>query len=495
MKNLSNSIATVVRSRVFFVVVLVLFVVEAMWIALSARYPMAFDEEYHLGIIRLYAHQVSPLFAHQPGGSAPFGALTRDPSYLYHWLMSFPYRWLHGQVSEQATIIALRLLDVAFFATGLALWRKVLLKTKAGLGTVHVALLFLVLVPVVPLLAGQINYDNLLMLLVPLNILLALRLRDGLQKKRLNPALLLTILSMGMLGSLVKFAYLPIFAAIAVYVLYASVRSVRSRRKLLQWTRKGWGQSPTKSYVALAGFVLSFALFVQMYGINIVRYHNITPQCGQVLSTQQCLAYGPWARNYRYAQSAHSVGVGNPVYFAGGWLYGMFQRSFFAINGPGGPASYANEPPLPLLTFAAVGVLGFGVAALWRFRREVLRGDPVLAVLLSVAGAYVLALVGRNYHDYLQLGHLVAINGRYLVLVMLPVMVALGAACQRMVARKWQGPVLILAVVLFLQGGGVLSFIHESNENWYWPHDDFALHLNQHAQQLIGPFIVDWPHH
>ncbi|MGC1177032.1 MAG: hypothetical protein WA843_03080, partial [Candidatus Saccharimonadales bacterium] len=47
-----------VASSWFFWGVVGLLVAQAAWIALSGRYPMAFDEDFHLGIIRLYAHHI-----------------------------------------------------------------------------------------------------------------------------------------------------------------------------------------------------------------------------------------------------------------------------------------------------------------------------------------------------------------------------------------------------------------------------------------------------
>src|SRR5580692_8418743 len=81
-----------IGSRRFFWGIVALLVLQAVWIACSGRYPMAFDEDFHLGIIRLYAHHLSPFWNGQPAGADAFGAVSRDPSYLYHYLMSFPYR-------------------------------------------------------------------------------------------------------------------------------------------------------------------------------------------------------------------------------------------------------------------------------------------------------------------------------------------------------------------------------------------------------------------
>ncbi len=52
------------------------------WIAVSAIYPMLFDEEYHLGIIEIYSHQLSPFITVQPPEAAFHGDITRYGSYF-----------------------------------------------------------------------------------------------------------------------------------------------------------------------------------------------------------------------------------------------------------------------------------------------------------------------------------------------------------------------------------------------------------------------------
>jgi hypothetical protein len=494
MKNFSKSMAALIRSRVFFVAVVVLFMTEAAWIAVSSRYPMAFDEEYHLGIIKLYAHQFSPLFTHQPPGPAPYGALTSDPSYLYHWLMSFPWRWFRAGFDEQTSIILMRFLNIAFFASGLVLFRKLLLKTRAGVGVVHVVLFFFVLVPVVPLLAGQVNYDNLAMPWVALNMLLAVTFREQLLQKKLNIGLLAATLSLALLGALEKFPYLPILTAIALYLLFLLWQFARPpRRKFWKVVQKSWvGMQRWKQGAAVAAVVVSTGLFINTYGLNLVKYHAIIPQCGQVLGVQPCLSYGPWARNYHYKQDKPNTAA-NPVVFAGSWLGGMFLRSFFAINGPGGPGTYQNFAPLPLITFAAVGTFGLGAWLVWKYRREIFLQNPVLLFLLFVSFAYLVALIAKNYYDYWQLGRISAINGRYLFPIIFPILLCIGIGYQHFLSQRREAALLLLVSVLFLQGGGALTFIHDSNENWYWPNDDFARRINHDAKKVVDPFILDWP--
>ncbi len=90
MSNQLTKIYNFVSSRFFFRLIVAVSLLSAVWIALSARYPMAFDEDFHLGLIRLYASHGWPFWSGQPANADVFGAVARDPSFLYHYLMSFP---------------------------------------------------------------------------------------------------------------------------------------------------------------------------------------------------------------------------------------------------------------------------------------------------------------------------------------------------------------------------------------------------------------------
>src|SRR5665811_2105922 len=165
----SRRVVALVASHKFFWAVVALLVLQAAWIALSGRYPMAFDEDFHLGIIKLYAHHLSPIWSGQPPNYDTFGAVTRDPSYLYQYLMSFPYRLISLFTRDQTIqVLSLRAINIGLFAWGLTLYRRLLLRTGASKAIVHACLLIFVLIPIAPFLAAQINYDNLFLPMVAL---------------------------------------------------------------------------------------------------------------------------------------------------------------------------------------------------------------------------------------------------------------------------------------------------------------------------------------
>ncbi len=491
-KKSGSKLAAVLGSRIFFWGVIAFFVFEAVWVALSSRYPMAFDEGTHVGMIKLFSHQWSPLLLHQPDGPAPFGTVVHNPSYLFYWLMSFSYRWLDASFNLHVTVVVLRLINVAFFAGGLVLFRKVLSYTKASAAITNTALLCFVLIPVVCLQAGQINYDNLIFLLLGWNLVQLLHFRDQLLRKKICSGVhLLGIVALGMAASLTQFSYLPIFTATTLYLVFLLFKNHKSLRKQLH---KSWQVTAVFwKYSVIAGFVISLGLFMWTYGVNIIKYHNVTPQCDQVLSIERCQANGPWARNYAYAQQPMPQTNHNPIVYTGGWMTGMVQRTFFVINGPSGPAPYANKAPLPVMLVGSIIIFGVGILLVIRYWRQVLGSDPVLRILLFVGASYTLAVWGKLYYDYVRLDRLVAANGRYLLLIILPVFAAIGLAYRQWLSDRWQGWLAAATCVILLQGGGLLSFIYFSDTNWYWPHQPTIAHVNRDAHHIIRPFILNWP--
>ncbi|HUC89749.1 MAG TPA: hypothetical protein VMR45_03020 [Patescibacteria group bacterium] len=494
MRGFITKFVKLLGSRPFFYGVLALFAFESLWIALSAVYPMAFDEDFHLGIIKIYSHHWLPFLQNQPENASQFGALAADPSYLYHYLMSFPYRFFSIFTSNQTIlVILLRLINIALAVWGVALFRKVLRRAGTSPALTNTALALFVLIPIVPLLAGQINYDNLILPLTAWICLLVSDIYDGLRQRaiKLKPIVILAVACL--LGSLVKFSFLPIALAAAVFVALVVLRQFwGSRAKFVQALCRGYHDVSTRAKVILLILlVLSGGLFIQRYGVNLVRYHTPIPDCGSVLSEDECIDYGPWARNNRLKNLKNEAAVNkSPLAFTWQWLQSMHYRLFFAINGPAD--DYRNFPPLPLPAGAVIiiGVSGlFALALNWR---AVFRGRKLLIFLFGMSLLYCCVLWFENYSDYLEIGQPVAINGRYLLPVLLPLAAVFGRAFSIMLRRMPIAKALLAGFILllFLHGGGLLSFILRSDEAWYWPNHT-VIEVNNTARRVLAPIIFE----
>jgi hypothetical protein len=351
-------------------------------------------------------------------------------------------------------------------------------------------LLFFVLIPVVPLLAAQINYDNLIMVMTAGLLLLTVKFQENLSHQRFNSALLLIALSIGMLGCLTQYLFMPIFAAMIIYLVYIIYRYIRTQPdyKITTLIKKDF-QSMKKSVLigSLAFFIVSGSLFVEMYAVNLVLYKNPVPACNQVLSTKDCLNYYAFERNYEVEAVKVKINS-NPVIYSAHWAYRLFEFTFYTVSGGSSPlASYPFAAPLPGISLSAIGLFCFGSLLLIKYLRSLLREYPHVGFMLYVAIFFIAALWYRNYSDFLQIGQRVGINGRYLI----PVMLAIALAFKRLLKqRPLTKTILLVAVLLlFLQGGGALTFIDASSSYWYWPNNSSVNKFNRQTQKIIRPLI------
>jgi hypothetical protein len=245
-------------------------------------------------------------------------------------------------------------------------------------------------------------------------------------------------------------------------------------------------------WLLVVGLVASSTLFIERYGINIARYHTPVPACDQAISQQQCAAYAPRARDYNWTTNAKLKTEG-PVIYMNDWLYGMWLRTFFAVDGPA--TDFQTRGPLLVPGIASIGLAGATLIAIGVSLRRLLRkyNRPVLGLFLAVAGVYTGLLWIDGYMAYLRTGHTVAINGRYLF-PMLPLILVIGALSWNELLKGRQAikaGLFTVTIVSLLWGGGALTYILRSNDAWYRP-DSTVRSANRLVRDNLGPLTPGW---
>lgn len=493
MERLSAKITRVLGSNGFFWTVLAFFLFQALWLVFSAAYPMAFDEAYHLILIQVFAEQWSPFITQHPENADVLGVVTRDISYLYHYLMSFPYRVIATVTESQIVqVLLLRLINVGLFVSGLILMRRLLDRLKISRALSHSSLLLFSLVPIVPLLAAHINYDNLLMLMVPILLILTIDIFKALGLREIPLAKLLGFLALSGFLSVTKLAVMPVVAiavlAVAVYACW-SLRHAKLKSLCAQ-IASVWRALPFSWKLVWPALVLlAMVLFIESYGVNLWRYQSIQPDCEEVLSLEQCLEFGPYERTYNYRQNPVPDFEPSLDDHITRWSEGMWYRTFFMVNGDLTVDRYHSYPPLPLPAFTATAIFLAGLAAAIYthvFRR------PEYILFGLVSGFYVFMVWAINYTgSYGDTGRVAATNGRYLLLVALPLIAICGAGLSRALKGKEKTKVtlVLLAVILMLNGGGVISFWARSSSTWWLPHP-VVWEVNHAVSEAVDPLII-----
>lgn len=493
-RSAASRLLSFLKSKWSFYLAILLFGINSTWIALSAGYPMAFDENFHLGLIKLYATRMSPFWSAQPPGEAVFGAVARDPSYLYHYLMSFPYRILEYLVpSEFAQVLFLRFSSIVIFGIGIYVFRKILLEAGFSKALTHASLLVFVLIPIVPLLAAHINYDNLIFTLLALTIwqtqLFAKRLT---QQKQFDVSKFIVITMLCIFGSLVKYAYLPFALGIVIYLGIKIFRHSGFNSK--SWTKitKSFRvYSPKILYLLLIPLIMLSGLFLERYAVNTIRYSTPTPECNQVLSVDECLAYGPWRRNYytRKAKIENRLETNfsqNPVrYLVTLWLSEITFQLFFAIDGP--KSDYQVGKPFRILRNSSVLVLILGTGLII-YHNRYLRKKYRLMLFGIITITYGGSLIALNYSEFINLGYPFAIQGRYLIPILPLIIAVMVAAYSKTIGKQRTTIKLSLfslaLLVLLTQGGGAGTYILRSKDSWYWP-NNISNDLNHNARNIL----------
>ncbi|HEY5668088.1 MAG TPA: hypothetical protein VIR03_02870, partial [Candidatus Saccharimonadales bacterium] len=223
------------------------------------------------------------------------------------------------------------------------------------------------------------------------------------------------------------------------------------------------------------------------YGVNLVRYHNPVPDCGAVMTVKRCSAYSPWYRDYVYTHSKSETFHASPLRYMWLWLWGMWHRLFFAVNGPS--SNYTNYDQLPMPGLVAVLLAAsLGTVLLWW--RRVFCGDALAAFCVTVAAGYIIVLWLNGYADYSRVGEPIAINGRYLLPVLPLMAVPLGRgitfSLQRLKIERGKPFLALIALLLLLHGGGVFTFILRSDDSWYWPNKTVQK-VNNTARKVLAP--------
>ncbi len=461
---------------------------------------MAFDEEFHLGIIKIYAHHLSPFWSSQPEDANTYGAVFRDPSYLYHYLMSFPYRLISLFTNNQTIqVILLRLINIGLFTWGITIFRNVIAFTGASKSLINSTLLIFILIPIIPLLAAQINYDNLLFPMTGLVLWLTLRVCARLRTtKQIKIEEILFLVSVALLTSLVKYAFLPVLLTVVVYLLFHFKRAFTNWSEFSNAFVNSWAsRNVLRSWLLIVWLVISVGLFSQRYIVNTYLYHSLIPECSKVLNVEACSDYGPWIRDYNLKQvKPHSTT--NIAVFSVNWLYGMWLRLFFSIDG----LSTQNETRGALLFPAVISIVVSltGVVLLAKYFRTIKRLYDQDAVWLFtlVSAVYVFVLWLDQFEAFRRTGQPVAINGRYLLPVLLPIMLLAALAYgQLLKANNKLKAIFVSVTILFMfWGGGAMTYIIRSNDDssWWWP-NSYTRSVNRVVKSVLHPVMpgfYDW---
>jgi hypothetical protein len=396
-------------------------------------------------------------------------------------------------------VIGLRFINLVMFVAGLFVYRKVLLELGISRRLTHAVLLFFVVTPIVPLLAGQINYDNLIFLLTGLLFLYVIRFVRALgQTNTVDIYLLLHIVVYILFASIVKYTSVPL--SLAIVVILASLIAVRYVRPKPIRPRPSivWPKPAVIVAFALPLLVLT-SLFMERYVVNIVQYHSLSPDCSKVLTIEECKSYSPWARDYHYAANYPKPSTWGIIVYPFVWVHRMVWETMFTISSwfkaDGVLVQYVAAHPLTVANYTAWTIVLVGFALLIYFWRRLWR-MTILRLLVIAILFYTFTLFIKNFSMYMHTGEAMAIHGRYLIPVF-PVLYVVLALGFKWYAEKRKIPSLktwlvIIVTLLLIHGAGLVVWLFRSDPRWYWSQDTSSpvYQINQSVQDVIHRVII-----
>ena len=470
-----------VSSDKFFYLVLALFLIQALWFAISVQ-PRLFDEPYHLKFIQRYAEQFSPFISNQGESWNSLGDVTRTPSYLYHYLLSWPLRGTQLVTdSHFAQVFVLRLCNIALVAGGLIVLRKLFQYVGSPAIVSNVVLLFLILIPTFPTLAGAINYDNATFFILPLILLMILKAMKSL---KVDSAMLSGIVMLSIFVVLVKYTVAVILLPILAIFVW----------KFFKKHRHGFVPAVIGSFKALsvsskvlvvAGLLISIGLFIERPVMNFISYNDITPSCERFRSQESCRENYTQARNFELLAKKPADFKPFPPfeYFSALWFPSMVSTSFRMTP---------LQPVPSALHFMFFSGVILGILLIVYCLRDLLRTDTY-KILLLVGLIFIAGVFASNYASYKTFGAPVAMNGRYLLPALPFLLFFIALSTYRLSVKKYKNittAILILILLLFTQGGGIITSVAYLEPKEYWKNSRLT-NINLKIGEAIRPYIKD----
>lgn len=483
MDKIYRNITKFLDSRKFLWLIIAFFVLNALWIACSFRYPMIYDEIFHLPLIKQYATQLSPYLT-EPPKQFPFHIFG------FHYLMSWPYRVIAMLTNNfMIQVIFLRIINIAVFATGLVVFARLFRKISIRQSYINIGLLLFILLPITPFIAAHINYDNMLFLLTAIYMLTAVNI---IQEKRVNWRKYVVLISLGLIASLVKFQFLPIFAISVLYLV------------VIVWRRYGKSFLPAfwlslrktgKFQIAAVSLFLaiSLGLFSAEYVRSIIIYGTPTPKCTQVHNLDSCLKSGVIRRNITAYKTRGERAVKPLGDFTHIWVQNMTKVTLWTGGNtfPDDIATTRKGLPIVQSLFFFGSIAGLAVL-LYAWRS--LKKEASWYFLTTMVMALFLSVYLLNMQDYYRLHAAFANQPRYF-LSLIPVLMVMIVAATAFALRKYRWIKLFISLSILLtltQGGGAVIHILRSEDNWYWQNPK-VFKANHMAKKMLRPIVKESP--
>jgi hypothetical protein len=442
-----------------------------------STFTRAPDEARHIGNILYYAERPilnGPFISDPPDKSIWLGEITRFPSYLYYYVMSFPARLLlAGGASFGTLVIALRLFSLVAGILNLIIFRKTLRAIGFSLPVASVATLGLAFTGEFMWLSAAVTYDMWALLLFLVFIFSAVTFMNE-RSARYGAIMILALLVV----SVTKYTYFPfaLAGAIGVFLIVA----IRDRSAAARAT---WRESLRNLLTGRVTFVLlaiaiaiALVLFVERVVVNFFSYGDVDPDCDVVRSDELCRGYDIYGRNTsnreRIADGIASGEIVKPAFaplsYTGKWLE-IYYRSTYFYSGHANGSWQVNQT----FFIAGASLMLLVLVALIVNRQRII-STASMAYVYALVGLYAIGVYLFNVKTFTIQMTTFAHSGRYLLVFWAFTYAIAAVVLVRLVRRlgarsRFLGlPVVIVVVIVALIHSAPVSFlITPDSSTWF----------------------------
>ncbi|MGC9384764.1 MAG: hypothetical protein ACP5D6_09215 [Kosmotogaceae bacterium] len=438
------------------VIMLLIFLWFSAYMALNLKPGIIPDEPAHYAFSRYFAST----WGLPPDNVDTFGLgiyIEQNP-FLYYWINGRIINLIdliNPGATDWQTLVILRLINV-IFAAGTVLFCFLLSKEiikNSWWQLIPVLLLTNTLMFV--FLAAGVNYDNLANLLTMTGLLFFTRVFTR-EDFLFNSASWMIFIS---LGTLVKYTILPLALAMGIaWLIYA----ILHRKEVFPVHFDG-----IKTLLLLLVLFTLFTGNFLIYGINLIRYEGLLPECEEILLESQC-ALSPLEQRYQEKaikpkltiRESIEKGFPNPFSYAvNTWVHNMLLRTFGMI----GHQSYF---PLELVRYYKILFYSTALIGLFFLKPR----SELTYSLVGISIFYALVLLYSNYINELVYGFIhIGFQGRYIFPVIGPIFVLFTLIAKNIPVRLLRLLFLGFTLGLFFIGGPITILLkyQEVFSSWF----------------------------
>ncbi|MBD3329333.1 hypothetical protein GF357_02455 [Candidatus Dojkabacteria bacterium] len=443
--------------RVYWIFVGLLFgwlLFQLVYFAVNVRYNIIPDEIHHYKVIHFYLGKKDLLpFISDQGGQFFFGELTRNPSYLYHYIASLLLR-IPGFLQREFLVLRTFsiVMSAASFVTFVMILEELTNRKYLKLLSIFIYTNTLMLV-----FTGMgISYDVPLNLMSLISILLLIKIFKTYEIKYL-----LIFFIVGFFSSLIKFTYAPLFFIQTIFILGAYINA--GKFNIRELMREAW-QMPKwlLGLIVIIG-LLSFGLFAEKYLVNLVKYQALVPACEEIHTHEECMQNGVYERNYYF-----KADPGPDRYMS---MLVFIPR--YAIRAAETVFGLTAHLDLGVAKVTAYGMLAIFAAGVILFLNSKLKGkNRFYVVLMSISVFYIGVVMANNYFFLSEFGWFgVALQGRYIFPVYPIFLFLTNFYLFDFLKYRLLKIIYTMFLVIILVTGGFMYFMRNAGPEWFGPDD------------------------